>query len=249
MNKETPQSVDFAYSLGLAEITQLAKAKRVQEIAQILELEEADVQLSLQCVGDELRKGSSEEDSSSSRVSHFAHMVRVAYMVKHFFPYDIRSRRLAMLHDIKEEALPDQEETFASSDLAVDIDLLTEQPAELKDLEFFTAILPNGFDPVYFAKYRKFIADLHLNWDRLGALELCDRLDASTSASYLLHPKYASRLQYKALESLGRVWATLAVDTSEISQIIKNNYRAWFNTFGITEEKVEASARIFLLDI
>ena len=120
-----------------------------------------------------------------------------------------------------------------------------------KQLHEELALVISGFKSIEDvpAKYRKFIADLHRHWDRLGTLELCDRLDASTSVAYLLHPRYAGRLQYKALESLGRVWATLAVDKSKISEIIKNGYRTWFNIFGITEEKVEASASVFLLNI
>ncbi len=246
MREEILAPLDLTYSLGLSEVTTLAEAQQINEIARILELDEADIQFSLTCVGNKLRKGSSENNSIGSPVSHFTHMVRVAYMVKHFFPNDLRSRRLAILHDIKEEARAGQEETYLASDLATDIDLLTEKPAQLEDVEYFSTVLPDGFDAVYFAKYKSYINDLHLHWSRLGALELCDRLDASTSVAYLLHPNYAQRLKYKALESLGRVWATIAEDESSVSDQIKENYRFWFSQLGVSEQEVEAVAKYFL---
>lgn len=215
----------------------------------MLELPEDVVKLSLTCVGDSRRKVKLIVGEETKIVTHFSHMARVAFMVKHFFPEDESGRILAMLHDTKEEAQEGQEKKYKESDIADKIDLLTEEDATEDEIEKARQEIPEGFDPKYFAKYRKYIKILHENWHSVGAMELCDRLDQSSpyaAFEYLLAPKYKERLKFKALESFGRIWATINIDSNEIVNIIKQKCRAWFNKFDITEEEVEKTAKLFL---
>ncbi len=232
-----------ACTAGLEKINRLAKAARLSNLAAVLELDPADLRLSSTCVGTGLRKGI--YDNDPARVTHFMHMCRVAFLMQHFYPSDISGRRLAILHDIKEEALPGQETLYLSSDLAPLIDLLTEVPPLPDEIARFSQILPTGYDPRYFAKYKPFIATLKNNWALVGPVELCDRLDGSLGLSYLLHAKYASRLPIKALESLGRTWATLEGENSPLAQVTKTICRSWIPKFHITEAAVSKTAAYF----
>jgi len=233
------------YERRLDSVTQLAEAGNTAEVGKILDLPEAVVKLSLECVGDKRRKSNLLIGDEVKRITHFSHMARVAFMMRYFFPEDKSGRLLAMLHDIKEEAQEGQENRYRESALAKQIDLLTEEDVTEEELTSAAQELPKDYDAKYVATYRKYIRRLHDNWDQLGAMELCDRLDTSSSYEYLLNPKYKNRMPFKALESLGRIWATLNGYSNEVVDIIKENSRKWFNRFKITERQVEEAARLF----
>lgn len=240
------QLKERAYQENLDLITKLAEQKNVAEIAQKIGLSEVLVDLSLKCVGDGRRKGTIKVAGADEQVTHFSHMARVAYIVKYYFPEDEISRSLAMLHDTKEEAQPGMEERYKESDMAGQIDLLTEDGVSEDEIEAVRAQIPEEFDPQYVAKYRKYVDKLHKNWTEIRAVELCDRLDGSSSFEYLSAPKYQDRLRLKALETFGRIWATVSIDSGEVVDRIKKNCRAWFSKFEITEKEVEDAAKMFL---
>ena len=235
-----------AYQRELDAISELALSKDVAEIAKRLDLPEESVALSLNCVGDRYRKGKIMVSGQMKKATHFAHMVRVAYAVQHFFPENEVGKRMAILHDTKEEADEGNEEMYKQSDLANEIDILTEEEVTEEEIHQASQNLPEGFDAEYFATYKKYIARLNENWDKIGAMELCDRLDGTSSFVYLKNEKYKNRMPYKALESFGRIWATINGKTGEVVDRIKDNCRKWFAEFEITEEQVEQAEKRFL---
>jgi hypothetical protein len=244
---QSEQSVrEKEYRQQLDLLTQLAEAENTAEVAKVLDLSEDAVKLSLDCAGGGRRKSNLQVGDEMKKITHFSHMARVAFMVKHFFPKDISGRLLAMLHDTKEEAQEGQKEKYKESLIANQIDLLTEENVTEEEINAVRQNLPEGYDAKYIATYRKYIKRLCDNWDQVGAMELCDRLDGSTSYEYLLNPKYRDRMPHKALESFGRIWATLHGQSNEVADRIKTNSKAWFNRLGITEEQVEQAAGLFL---
>lgn len=243
---EKAKDKEQEYEQQLDQLTQLAEEENVSEVADVLDLPKDAVALSLKCVGDGRRKSKLEIGGERKKITHFSHMARVAFMVKNFFPEDKSGRLLAMLHDTKEEAKEGREETYKQSSITDQIDLLTEEDVTEKEIGKVKQVIPEGFNAKYIAKYRKYIKRLHENWDSVGAMELCDRLDGSTSYEYLLNPKYENRMPHKALESFGRTWATLHGQSNEVADRIRQNSRLWFDKFDITEKKVEETAGLFL---
>ncbi len=226
-------------------VNDLVESENLLELSRLLEIDLADLELSLKCVGRGRRKAGSNPDITPQ--THFSHMARVAMMVKQYFPDDIVGRRLAVLHDAKEEATMGMEKLYLESDLSPLIDMMTEEMPTEDEIDFMKSVIPAGFDPIYFSKYKTFIGKLHTDWHIFKSLELCDRLDGTSSLSYLLNPKYTSRLKLKALESLGRIWATIDRDSGDIVvEKIKNNCRTWFDIFGVTENEVEVISGFFV---
>jgi len=234
------------YKQELDNLTNLTEKQDTVEIARVLNLPEELVNFSLDCVGNGHRKGKIMVDGQMKKITHFSHMVRVAFLVQHFFPEDEAGKKIAILHDTKEEAIEGKEKKYKDSDLADEIDLLTEEDAIEEEIDVAREEIPRGFDPEYFATYRKYIARLNENWDKIGALELCDRLDGSSSFVYLMNEKYKDRMPCKALESFGRIWATINGKSGEVVDLIKDSCRKWFEKFNITEVEVEEVERMFL---
>lgn len=238
----------------LFRLTKLAMKREISGLEEALKISPAILEFSLSCVGNNLRKGGVVIDGEFQMMTSFAHMVRVAYLVQTYFPEDGFSRVLASVHDIKEEALPTEKERYKQADkqcgmerIVAAIELLTEE--EPTEMETGTALeeIPVGFDPVYIAKYRKFISRLRNNWQETGAVELCDRWDGAGGFDYLFDAKYKNRRKYKALESFGRIWGTIQYIEGPLSEEIKERCRTWLPRFEIAETEVTTAAALFFV--
>lgn len=233
-------------------ITLFALNKNFQAVAAELAVSPETVGFSADCVGDSLRKGAILLEGQKQPITNLAHMVRVAYMMKTFFPDDTYGRILALIHDAKEEALPDKLNQYKEADsllqtpgLKDDIDMLTEEEPTQEEIDAVAAVVPNEFDALYIAKYRNYIKRLHENWEKLGNMELCDRFDGA-EFDYLKVPKYKDRLKYKALESFGRMYATIAVSEHPITEKIRERCREQMRQFEVNEQEVEKVAAYYL---
>lgn len=229
----------------LDEVTLLAQKEDMEALENEIKISKDVLIFSKECVGDTLRKGTLKIRGIDHKITNFSHMCRVAYMVKHFFPNDTFGRTLALVHDTKEEPSTGMEDNWKKVDeisgmdgLVNAINTLTEENPSEEEIMEIKNMIPEELDPVYIAKYKKFINELKNNWEILGNIELCDRLDASTDFVYLEDLKYANRIKYKALETFGRIWATIELSDSTLVEIIKENCRIWFEKFNITEDEV-----------
>lgn len=238
----------------LLRITKLAIEQRISELGGMLKISPAILNFSLSCVGENQRKGGVVIDDEFKMMTQFAHMVRVAYLVQTYFPEDEFSRVLACVHDIKEEALPTKKEHYKESDkqyglegIVVAIELLSEEEPTTMEIGETLQEIPEGFDPVYIAKYRTFIRRLKENWQIIGNVELCDRWDGAGGFDYLLDAKYESRRKFKALESFGRIFATIQDIEGPLSEEIRERCRKWFPRFEIAETEVTTAAELFFV--
>jgi hypothetical protein len=241
------------YTKKLDQVTRFALSRNFEQLEALLGLSPDLLRFSDDCVGRGLRKGTLLVGHRQLHITHFAHMCRTAFLVKHFFPKDLFGRNLAMVHDIKEEPLPGKEDEWRNADrvahtkgLAHAVTILTEVSPTKEEIAAARAAIPLDLDVLYVAKYKKFIVTLRNNWGLIGNLELCDRLDGASSFSYLEAAKYSHRRKYKALETFGRIWATLALsDHTSITTQVKDRCRHWFPKFGVTEDRVESVALYF----
>lgn len=236
----------------LHQITMMAELHYDRVLAKALDVPIGLILFSFGCVGVGLRKGTIPFCGEQIPIKHFTHMCRVTFLMKHFFPGDVFGRNLAMVHDAREECLPGKGDSWKGASsianmpgLSKAILLSTEQEPTDEQVRAAASQIPKEFDAKYIAKYREFIALLRDNWPTIGNMELCDRLDGATSFSYLEDPQYADRLKYKALETFGRIWATIALSKHEVTEEIQQRCRPWFEKFGITEREVEAVSLYF----
>jgi len=250
---ETVSQKETAFEMLLEQVTELGQQKNIEQLSKMLELSPELLAFSASCSGEGLRKGTLPVGDREEEITHFSHMCRVASMVHHFFPEDLFSRALAMGHDLKEEPAPGKEDEWKNLDevskiegLSRAVAILTEEMPTQEEIELAAKEISREFDAVYIAKYRTFLATLSEHWNTIGHLELCDRLDGATSFAYLQDPKYDNRRKYKALETFGRIWATLALsDNLVLTDRIKESCGAWFEGFDVTEEEVEKTATYF----
>jgi hypothetical protein len=240
------------FQIDLERVTLRALACDNHWLSETLEVSTEILDFTLDCVGSGKRKGSMAVDGQNREITHFAHMCRVAFLMKWFFPNDSFGRDLALVHDVKEEALPGKEERWRDAASVAGVDglseailLLTETEPTPEDVAKIGLQIPAEFDATYVAKYRNFISTLRAAWELVGNLELCDRFDASSDFVYLHAPRYESRLKYKALETFGRIWATIDLSEHPLKDTVKDRCRRSFRHFGISEPGVEDAARYF----
>ncbi|MDO8557996.1 MAG: hypothetical protein Q7S09_02255 [bacterium] len=234
-------------------VTLLGQEKNIEKLAELLRLPREVFQFSLDCVGDTRRRSTIVINETEQVLTNFTHMARVALMMKQYFPEDSFGRFLAMLHDIKEEALADKKDAYKDADekfnvpsLAKTIEMLTEEEPSEAEIALAHSEIPAESNATYIARYRNYIQLLHQNWPKIGNLELCDRLDGVINLEYLKDPKYENRRKHKALESFGRIWATLSVSSDPLVDRIKDHCRKSMTEFDVNEQEVERTAQLFL---
>jgi hypothetical protein len=242
--------MNYDFQLDLDEVTLHALDRDILWLSEYLEIPATLLAFSLECVGEGLRKGIVSVGGHEREITHFAHMCRVAFFMKWFFPRDTFGRFLASIHDVKEEALPGRENRWEEASEVAGVDglsdavyMITER--EIPECEITDNSIPKGFDVAYIIKYRSFLVNLREVWEFVGNVELCDRLDASSNFWYLNNPKYMARRKYKALETFGRIWATIDLSDDSLVELIKIRCRVWFVRFDITEAEVESVAKYF----
>lgn len=242
------------YQQGLELVTRLGQEQNTEELGRLLEIPKSALEFSLECVGNTTRMGALTIRGVKQKMTHFTHMARVAFLVKYYFPKDSFNRILAVFHDIKEEALPEKKNRYKDANrefnvegLSEAIELLTEEKPMESEIRGVRNEIPKEFTAAYIAKYRKYIKRLHKEWPKIGNLELCDRLDGSTSFEYLNNIKPAKRRRQKALESFARIWATIETSDHPLVEEIKSSCRKWMPQFNVTEPEVERIAKLFLV--
>ncbi|MEA3305112.1 MAG: hypothetical protein U9Q15_05310 [Patescibacteria group bacterium] len=131
--------------MTLSQLTYRAQEQDFAAVAEILDLSVEDVEFCYDCVGNTERKGCILVGEEMITVTHFTHQCRVAFHVQNSFPEDLWSRRLALFHDCKEEAVEGKELKYKElGDIAQWIDILTEIKPSDQEAEEFDQQLPEG---------------------------------------------------------------------------------------------------------